>query len=868
MSRLRGWIQRVSGLFHRQRLDRELDEELQSHLQMHCEDNLRAGMEPGEARRQALLQLGGIEAIKEAYRDQRGLPALETAWQDVRFAVRGLLKNPGFSTAVLVTLGLGIGANTAIFSIANEVLLRSLPYPDSGRLVMIKKDWKPFWAPNGEVTSFADPVEIQAWQEQNQVLSQLAAYLPEGATLTGGGEAELVKTEKVSASFLPTFGVVPVLGRGFLPEEDRPGAAPAALLGYGLWQRRFGGDAQIVGQAIWLNETSYTVIGVLPPAFKFIDPIDVLVPLGWGKGSHGFANVIGRLKPGVSVEQARTGLDLIYRQVRDSDANFQKFRDLSAPGRVVLVEMREAVVGHARLSLLCYLGAVGFVLLIACANIANLLLARGARRRKEIAVRIALGAGQLRIMRQVLTESVLLALPGGLLGLLAGLWAKGLLRPLLGNLPDLQPARLDLRVLAFTLSLTLLTGLLFGLAPALEASRVSPNDSLKDGARGGGSHRHRLSHLLVISEVTLALVLLLGAGLLAKSFVRLRKVDLGFQPERILSLRINLSKSKYPDARSQAAYFEQVLERIRRLPGVETAGLDASLPLSGHNVLVSQMSDDGKPPDVLPIGVVNADYFRTMGIPLKKGRLFTDEDRAGKPKVALVNESFARSRFPGQDPVGKEVLGATIVGVVGNVRAGGPTGPPSSLAYFSYLQSGGESMSLAVRTRSNPMPLSGAIRSQIVDLDPDQPVHGLATLDQRLADTVAPQRVNMMLSGVLGVVALALVAVGIYGVLSFSVAQRTHEIGVRVALGAQTGDVLGLVIGQGLKLALAGVFLGLVAGSWLTRFLSSMLWDVRPFDPWTFAGVSLFLAAISALACYLPARRAARLDPMSALRCD
>jgi len=861
MRRLRGWIVGVGGLLNKRRKDRELDEEVASHLQMHIDDNLRAGMEPEEARREALIKLGGIESTKEAYRDQRGLPALETAWQDVRFAARMLVKSPGFSLVIFITLGLGIGANTAIFSIANGILLCPLPFPAPEELVVVRKDWKPYWAPQGEVSAYAQAGEVLTWQEQNQVLSHLAGYLTEGATLTGSGEAELVKCEKVSASFLSTLGVVPMLGRGFLPEEDRQGGPPVVILSHGLWQRRFGGDAGAVGQAIRLNEKSYTIIGVLSSTFKFLEPIDVLVPLALSRGTPGFAQVIGRLKPGVPLDQARAGLDVIYQGARDP----------KEPGRVVLTDLREVVVGHVKLSLLCYLGAVGFVLLIACANIANLLLARGARRHKEIAVRIALGAGRLRILRQLLSESVLLALPGGLLGLLVGFWAKGVLGPLIGNRPDLQPARIDFRVLAFTLALTILTGLLFGLAPALESSRLSPNDALKDGSRsggGGGPRQRRLSGLLVISEVTLALVLLLGAGLLVKTFVRLRGVDLGFRSDRMLSLRIDLSKARYPDARAQAAYFERVIEEIRKLPGVETVGLDAALPLSGYGMMISQSSDKENHPEMVSASIVNAEYFRTMGIVLKKGRLFSEGDRIGMPKVALVNESFARSRFADEDALGKQVLGATVVGVVGDVRQGGPSEPPSPLAYFSYLQSGGESMSLAIRTKTNPMKLAGAIRAQIVSLDKDQPIHGLATMEQRLGETMATQRVNMMLSGVLGTLALGLVAVGIYGVLSFSVAERTHEIGVRIALGAQTADVLRLVIVQGLKLTLAGVFFGLLAGSWLTRFLSSLLWGVRPFDPWTFAAASVFLAGISVLACYLPARRAARLDPMTALRQD
>ena len=781
--------------------------------------------------------------------------------KEIQFAFRMLRRNPGFSVIIILTLGLGIGLNTAIFTNINAMLLRPLPYPAPEQLVVVQKDYKPEWAPNGVVSPLLDWDEIAAWGEQNRAFSQSAAYRTEEATLTGSEDAELVQCTHVSASLAPLFGIRTALGRGFLPEEDRPGGPSVALLSFGLWQSRFGGSTNLLGQSITLNDKPFTVIGVLPASFQFIEPFDLLVPMAITKGKPGFAQMIGRLKPGIRMESAQSGLDAIYQRIRNP----------STPGHVLLAPLREKLVGHMKSSLLIYLGAAGLVLLIACANVANLLLARGAGRRKEIAIRTALGAGRFRNMRLLLTESMMLALLGGLVGLLLAFCGNDLIRPFMGSLPTMPPPRLDGSVLAFTFLVALGTGLIFGAAPAWEASRAGFGHALKDGTRGsgaGGRYQRRLTAFLVSSEVMLALVLLLGTGLLVKSFIRLRGVDLGFRPDRILSLRIDLSESKYPNARAQSAYFAQVIEQIRQLPGVDAVGADVALPLGGYNFMMSFGSDDGKPDESFSAGVVNADYFRTMGIPLKRGRLFRDEDRDGKPKVALVNESYVRSRFAGEEPLGKVIGGATIVGVVGDVRQDGPQKPPGPLVYLCYLQSGYRSMSLAVRTRGNPLPLAKTIRDQILRIDRTQPIHGLATLEQSLADTLSPQRLNMLLATALGALALGLVSLGIYGVLSFSVAQRVHEIGVRMALGAQSGNVVRLVIGEGLKLALAGVVAGLLAAFALTRYLSSLLYGVTALDPSTFAEASVFLLAIAMLACYLPARRAARVDPITALRCE
>jgi predicted permease len=790
---------------------------------------------------------------------------MDTLIQDIRYAIRTLTKNPGFAALVVLTMALGIGANTAVFSLVHAVLLRPLPYPAPEQLVQVEKEWRPAWRSEATLTPFLDVAEVRAWSERNQVFSQMAAYQLDGANLTGGDEAERVNSGRITASFLPMLGIAPICGRGFLPEEDRPGGAAVAILSHALWERRFGSKTNVLGRTITLDQKPYTVVGVLPATFRFPDSYDVCTPFAINRGEFAMPHVIGRLKPGVTLEQARTGLDLIYRAVRRP----------GEVGRIVLVNLHDQVVSRVKLSLLVYFAAVTFVLLIACANVANLLLARAAQRRKEMAIRVALGAGRLRIMRQLLTESVMLAGLGALLGLLAAFWSKSLLCASIPNLPTLQTIRIDAPVLTFAFLAAVSTGMLFGLAPALEASRPSPNDSLKEAgwATATSSFRQRrLSGFLVISEVTLAIVLLLGAGLLVKSFVRLRGVDSGFRPDRILSLTVWPTKAKYPDAPSRSAFFEQVVNSLRDLPGVEAVGANVTLPMTYIGMSTTGLEIEGHPGaadnDQISVGVVNADYFHALGIPLKKGRCFTEQDRANAPKVAVVNESFVRRYLPNEEALGKRVEGRTLIGIASDVRQSGPANPPLPQIYYSYLQEGAEVMSLAVRTRGDPMKLAPAVRARIQNVDKDQPVHDLMTLDQRLSDILAPGRTNMLLSSLLGGLALGLAALGIYGVLAFSVVQRTHEIGVRVALGAQRRDILKLIVTRGLILTLAGLGTGLIAAVWLTRFLRSLLYEVSALDPWTFVSASIFLLLVALAACYLPARRAARVDPMSALRCE
>jgi predicted permease len=867
MRRLRAWWVRLGGLFDKERRDRELAEELESHLEMHIEDNLRAGMTPEEARRNALIKLGGMEATKEAYRDRRGVPWLETMIQDLRYGVRMLRKYPGFTAVLVLTLALGIGVNTSIFSLVNAVILRPPPYPDPDRLVQITVARK-----DPAANDFLGEQEILAWQKHNQVLSYLGVYHAQDWNMTGGDEAERVTVADVSAGFLPALGVQPALGRVFSAEEDKAGGSPLAILTYRLWQRRFGGDTNIVGKTATIADKANTIIGVLPSSFqppaKYYSKNgqwDLFRPLGLDEKGHGYLNALGRLKPGVSLAQAAASLDILY----------QPFCDPEQQGKVVLLWLQDYLPVKTRGSLLLYQGAVGFVLLIACVNVANLLLARGTRRRKEIAVRVALGAGRLRVIRQLLTESVLLALLGSVLGLLLACAITNRVRSLLPDLKEVSWIGIDGRVFAFTVVVASLTGLICGLAPALEASRVSLNESLKEGSRSmtGGRQQHRLRSVLVIAEVALALVLLVGAGLFIKCFFRFRGVDPGFRTDRLLAMTIELSGNQYRGGPSQAAYFQKVIEGLRSLPGVEAVGADLSLPLgewSGRRAA----EVDGHTNDVR-CGIVNPDYFRALGIPVKKGRCFTEWDRAGAPEVLLVNESFVRRYLPDKEPIGQRIRYGdpaddwnwkTIVGVVGDVRAESLTQEPVPRVYVCYLQRGEDVMGLALRARGDPTALAAAARARIRSVDPEQVACDMKTMEQRVSDSLRPQRANMWLLGALAALALALATIGIYGVLSFLVAQQTHEIGVRMALGAQTRDVLKLVVGQGLRLALAGVVVGLLAALGLTRFLSSLLYGVAPIDLPTFAGVALLLGGIALLACYLPARRATQVDPMVALR--
>jgi putative ABC transport system permease protein len=803
-----------------------------------------------------------------------------TLWQDVRYAVRMLVRNRGFAAVVVVILAVGIGANTAIFSVVNATLLRPLPYLHPEQLVQVKKELTR--DSKREVKEFIENAEVLAWQRENQVFAALAGYSRTESTLIGGERAERVECGKVTAGFFPLLGVQPPLGRAFLPEEDQPGAPPTAILTHDLWQGCFGANPAVIGKTVLLDDRSYTIVGVLPAGFQFLDTFALYVPLvlndpspfGPAAGFHFAppgASVIGRLGPRISLARAQANLDAI------SHANAEPGQQ----SRVLLIRLHEQVAGGAKLSLCILLGAVGFVLLIACANVANLLLARVAVRQREMAVRAALGAGRWQIVRQLLVESLLLAFLGGTGGLLLtyiGMhWLRGFSAV---NLPKFARVHVDGWVLAFTMLVALATGLIFGLVPAWETSQVRLAESLKEGGRGAtqGRSSQRLRSVLVASEVGLALVLLIGAALLFKSFLILQGIDPGFRSDRLLSLSVHLSSSRYPQPNLQASYFEEVLGRLGAIPGVEGVAASVSPPLS-HGGMASFFVVEGRsapegfdPDSFVWLDMISSDYFRVLGIPLRSGRFFTEQDRRGAPGVVIINDTVARKYFPDEDPVGKRVQTggagdwATIIGVVGDVHQFGVAAKAGLQCYRPYLQTGCPRMSVVVRTAADPLGVAAAVRRQIESADRDQPVFDIQTLEQRLSDQMAPRRTKMILLGTFALLATALAAVGIFAVISYTVAQRTHEIGVRLALGAQGGHILKLVIRQAMVMTLAGVGAGLLASLWLTRYLASLLYGVKPADPLTFAAVGVLLLGVALLACLLPAWRAAQVDPMIALR--
>ena len=804
---------------------------------------------------------------------------LETLTRDLAYAARMLRRNPGFAATVVLTLGLGIGATTAIFTVVNAVLLRPLPYPEPDRLVYIAMS---FGDPGDHAFSYTQ--DYAAWKSHSRTLSQIAGYMSFQANFTGGGEAERVTGGYATMSLFPLLGVQPAIGRTFLPEEDRPGGPPVAILSRAFWKRRFGGDPAVIGKALTLDANTYTVVGVLPATFLIPDrhesDYDLWVPFAiseTGKAKAIMLQVIGRLKPGIGIGAVRSDLEPLMQQ-------FRRGRKRS----VVVSDWHERVAGGARRSLLIFLCAVSFVLLIACVNVANLLLSRAAAREKEMAVRRALGAAKGRVVQQLLTESMLLGLLGGIVGLALAFWGKNLLIAWISrNLPALDPIRLDYRILAFNLALGLLTGVAFGLAPALQASKVQLNESLKEAGRSAadGHSGHRLRNLLVVFEVALAMVLLCGAGLLLKSFLRMRGIDPGFRSDRILTLNVNLTLSQYPKPLDQTRFFQQAIERIKVLPGVQAVGAGTSIPLGGYSMTVSGMTIEGKPDaDVASsLVMVSPDFLRTLTIPLVQGRYFGGSDREGSPSVVMVNESFAHRFFPGENCLGKRIQNParktdwmTIVGVVRDIRPWAQVAAAPEM-YLSYLQAeqvhlrmtGGEmgsEMGLAIRTAGDPMSLAAAVRSQLALIDKSQPPHDVKTLDERRAGSLAPRRVNMLLVVTFAALALILGSIGIYGVVSYSVGRRTHEIGIRMALGARQGQILGMVLRNGLGLIAAGVAIGLLASAGLTRLISSELWGVSATDPWTFAAVICVLAASGSAACLLPAWRAARVDPTRALR--
>ena len=820
---------------------------------------------------------------------------METLLQDMRYGARMLLKTPGFTLIAVLTLALGIGANTAIFSVVNGVLLRQLPYDEPERLALIRQQALSHGLESLPIAAS----EFTDYRNQTQSFTHLAAFDTTDFNLTGGDLPERVSGARVSAGLFPLLGVKPQLGRTFSADENEPGRNNVVLLSHALWSRRFAADPGIIGGTLALSGGNYTVIGVMPPSFQFpmslfgmkggafTQPAELWTPLAFSADllrvrNSRWLDVIVRLKPGVTLAQANADVDAVAKRMP------QQYPENYPPEGwgSKAYSLHEQIVGQMRLPLLILLGAVSLVLLIACANVASLLLARSTVRRKEIVVRAALGASRRRITRQLLTESLLLAFCGGALGLLIALWGTNQLVSLSAQtLPRMKEVSLDGRVLGFTLAISMLTGLVFGLAPVIEASKLDLNEVLKEGGRRatGSAGQRRIRSLIVAAEFALALTLLIGAGLLSRSFWRLQNVSPGFDPENLLTFQVSLPWASYPGARQAGAFFQEAIARTAQLPGVKAVGAASILPLSGSNndggfVIEGRPYRDMKDLGDEEIRVVTPDYFRALGIPLIKGRFFNDADKADAPGVMIINQAFAERHFRGEDPVGKRlnrgdprgsnVNWITIVGVVGDVRHGGLNVEAKPEFYIPHLQETRFSMTLVARVAADPASLSAAIRREIRGLDAQLPVYNLRTMERIVDESVAAQRLLTLLIGGFAALALTLAAIGIYGVMSYAVAQHTQEIGIRIALGARTSDVLKLVVAQGMKPALAGVAIGLAVSFGLTRLIRNLLFDVSATDPPTFVAITLLLTAIGLLACWLPARRAATVDPMVALRAE
>jgi putative ABC transport system permease protein len=873
----------------------EIVEEVAQHLEDRYQELVAGGATEDEARRVALEELSGenllargLRPVEQEVKQEPIVPGgggrnnlLAGIWQDIRYGLRMLRKNPGFTAVAVVTLALGIGANTAIFSVVHAVLLRPFPYKDPDRLVIV-------WEQNpsrGWTTNIVSAANFNDWRRQNKVFTGMAAVDSTSFNLTGAGEPIEIGGERVTTNLLPLLGVQPIQGRGFQLEDDRPGSAPVAIVSYGLWQRRYGGDPGLIGRPITLDGRSYPVVGIMPPNFSdaytsffktnaqvWISGLDLS---DRGRTYHQFL-ALARLKPEVTLSQAQREMDTIASRL---DMQYPESKGWG----VQVISMRDQVVGDVSPVLEVLMGAVAFVLLIACVNLANLLLSRSAGREREVAIRTAMGANRARVVRQLLTESLLLAAFGGALGLLLARWGiNSLLALAPADTPGIDSVGLNTQVLGFTFLVTVATGLLFGLVPALGMSKVDLNASLKESSRGSteGLRSYRLRGLLVAAEFSLAFVLVIGAGLMVKTLIRLGHFSLGFNPNHALTLRIPLRGPQYNSYRNQAEFFQQLLARVEALPGVQSASVASGLPIENQAGMGFVTEDDPNPaPELMPDAnylVIGPHYFRTMGIPLLEGRVFTDGDTEKSQGVVVVNEELVRRNWPGQDPIGKRLSTGTngkmpwltVVGVATNVRTMGPDAGFEPELYIPYTQYPWllSPRLLVVRSAVDPLAMVSSIRRTVLTLDRNQPVSDIRTLDQIAGEPGEQRRFLMVLLGIFAALALILAGVGIYGVLAYSVARRTHEIGIRMALGAARTDVLKLVLAQGFRFAFFGVLGGLVGALLLTRVLASLLFGVTPTDPATFALVTALLALVGFLACYIPARRATRVDPMVALR--
>lgn len=891
MSLLRNIASGLRSLFRKEQVKQELDEELNGFLEMAAEEKMKQGMGRKDALRAVRLERGSLEVTKEVVRDESWESLIETSWQDLRFAVRMLRKSPGFAAVALLTLALGIGADTAIFTVVNGVLLDRLPYPHPEQLVSLAETLPPFPQFAISYPNFLD------WGRMNHTFEAIAAYRQNDFNLTGSGEAQRVKATQVSAAFFPLLGVKPVIGRDFSPDEDKPGGEPVVMLSEGLWRNKFGGAPDILDKTVTLDGTGYRVIGVVPRNFYFCCENtnfrlgDVYLPVGsWNvpwmhdRGAHPGLFAIGRLKTDVTLEQVRAEMDAIARNLAtaypDSDKN----------AGIALAPLKERMVGDVRPVLLVLLAAVGFVLVIGCVNVANLLLARSTARAREFALRAALGATRGRTIRQLLAESALLAVAGGALGLLLAIWGtRAGLAALPEALPRANDVRLDWHVLLFTLIVSVLASLLFGLAPALQTSRADLNEILKKGERGVGAVRHGMQGAFVAVEMALTVVLLIGAGLMIRSLAHLWSVNPGFDSHNVLTFTVALPPSTAKQTPSRVrSTLDQLTNTIAAVPGVQAVAItDGALPMAGDNEVGFWVEGRPKPltqremPNALNY-IVGPDYLKVMSIPLRRGRFLTPQDDLRSPFVAVIDENFARQYFPNQDPVGNHLNLAgldqpfEIVGVVGHVNQRGldeNENSPANLQIYTpvaqipdeYISFLAKADGFVVRTQAPNYPSTTAIRHAI-EANSQQVSYDFEPMEGLIADSVATRRFAMILLSVFAGLAVLLASIGIYGVTSYVVGRRTREIGIRLVLGAERRDVLRMVLARGAKLAFAGVGLGLCAAFGLTRLMASLLFSVTPHDPLTFVAVAILLIAVALAACYIPARRATHVDPLVALR--
>ncbi len=867
----------------RKRMLNELDEDIQEHIARETQDNLDRGMSPEEARYAAMRKFGNVMQVKEEARDVWNLLWLEQLLEDMRFGLRLLRKNPGFTLVAILTLALGIGANAAVFSVVYAVLLRPLPYKDPASLLVLHETTPKVGDVSVSFPNFID------WRAASRTFRQMAAVQAVDFNLAGVTQPENISGDAVSPNFLSMMGVRPFLGRDFDASEEKPGTAPVLLLSFSLWQSHLGGDPNAVGKTITLDGRSFTIVGVLPPNYRSLDTTDVMLPIGvWAtdnsgaikeRGERGDMVVIGRLAAGAGFGQARAEMEgIAARLAIEYPGSNDQFS-------VKLQPIRQAFVGDMKTAILVLFGAVLFVLLIACANVANLFLVRGASRTKEIALRIAFGASRGRIIRQMLTESLILACFGGVVGVglaLGGI--RGMARLIPGDMLSGATVNLNGAVLLFVAGVVALAAFIFGLAPALHSTKPDVQSELKEGGRssGGGVAQNRLRGALAVAEISLALVLLIGAGLMMKSLYRLLEVDPGFRPERVLTMGMDLRAQQYSEDPAVLNFWQQLIDRVSALPGVQSAAVGTVIPLtdshSRSDVTIEGMAlptpGNFPHPDV---HIVSPGYITALGIPLLRGRTFTDQDNEKAPLAGMINAMVARRFFPNEDPIGKRFMFGhpsaanppkwyTVVGVVSDTRLYGLANPARLEVYVPFRQNPRNSMALVVKSGADPASLTSAIRDAVQSIDKDQPVFAVSTMQELVSNSVATRRMTLVLLGLFSGLALVLGAIGIYGVISYSVAQRTHEIGIRMALGAPRADVFRLVVGEGLKLAGAGITIGIAAAFGLARLLSSLLYGISATDFETFLGVAVLLALVALVACYVPARRAMRVDPTVALR--